>query len=138
MNKQDLATLENILNTACQLAISEGKTIISSSFYEDEDHFCPIYAASRGTENLNPNEDSFHQTLSKITNVPLDVVGLNSFLAGFDRDVSLMEAQNNAKCFLDEGLFNLGRKLRHQYIVRPIESKPSIWSRMISAIKGWR
>jgi len=125
MKKETLQKLEEVLVAGCEAAIASGHTIVYGVYHPYEDAYCPIYAACKAERDAVKGQP--HNRIPCYQEIISEKIGerftdgyLHSWLNGFDQDNSF-DSHYHTHPNEDEDVFDLGRKLRHKYIVSRID-----------------
>lgn len=124
---QALEKLERFLITGTERAIAEGNTIVSRCYNPKVNACDPIYASclSRRTDTTVQFDwqlPSYDQIFNDVMEEPygrFDWTDTKTLMQGIDSDKLFMDSSFYLYPHRNEGLFNIGRRLRHKYVGMP-------------------
>jgi hypothetical protein len=133
---QALEKLEKFLIAGTEQALSEGYTIVCRCYNPREKACDPIYAAclAKRTDNTVQFDwqlPSFEQILNDAMGEPygrFDWTDLKALMHGIDSDKPFMHHTFYLWPHRNEGIFDIGRRLRYQFIGMPGVAAPELLS----------
>jgi hypothetical protein len=133
---QALEKLEKFLIAGTERALSEGYTIVCRCYNPRENACDPIYASclpkrKDATVQFDWQLPSYEQIFNEVMGEPpgrFDWTDLKALMNGIDSDKPFMHYTFYLHPHRNEELFNLGRRLRYQFIGMPGVAAPELLS----------